>query len=174
MKIERRASLETGNVTAEPIRKRRRPPSFRSLKGEVTRASFLALASNKVPGTEENLTVRTKDKRTAGYDFCHSVPKSVSVYLALSGDRAVERMIGEAFRETMVDVEARMETQVRGADEGGIQRGENRITGNILYAAFVHTVSRPIDGSPDRTKVTNQSRSNLFVTDKQCEMLQAG
>jgi hypothetical protein len=39
---------------------------------------------------KENLTARTKDKRTAGYDFCYSVPKSVSVYLALSGDRAVK------------------------------------------------------------------------------------
>jgi conjugative relaxase-like TrwC/TraI family protein len=67
------------------------------LKGGVTREDFLALASNNVPGTGENLTVRTKDKRTAGYDFCYSVPKSVSVYLALSGDRAVERMINEAF-----------------------------------------------------------------------------
>jgi conjugative relaxase-like TrwC/TraI family protein len=101
-----------------------------SLKGEVTRGGFLVLASNKVPGTEENLTVRTKDKRTAGYDFCYSVPKSVSVYLALSGDPAVERMIHEAFRETMVDVEARMETRVRGADEGvtSAMRTEQRAT----------------------------------------------
>jgi len=96
-----------------------------------------------VPGTEENLTVRTKDKRTAGYDFCYSIPKSVSVYLALSGDSAVERMINDAFRETMVDVEARMETRVRGADEGGNQRDENRTTGNMVYAAFVHTMTRP-------------------------------
>ena len=76
------------------------------LKGEVTREDFLALASNQVPGTGANLTVRTKDKRTAGYDFCYSVPKSVSVYLALSGDPAVERMIHEAFREVMANVEA--------------------------------------------------------------------
>jgi hypothetical protein len=55
----------------------------------------------------------------------------------------------EAFRETMVDVEARMETRVRGADEGGNQRDENRTTGNIVYATFVHTVSRPIGGVPD-------------------------
>jgi hypothetical protein len=47
----------------------------------------------------------------------------------LAGDRAVERMINEAFRETMVDVEARMETHVRGADEEGSQRHENRTTG---------------------------------------------
>ena len=119
------------------------------LKGEVAREDFLALASNEVPGTGAKLTVRTKDKRTAGYDFCYSVPKSVSVYLALSGDPAVERMIREAFRETMVDVEARMETRVRGADEGGNHRDENRTTGNLVHAAFVHTVSRPIDGIPD-------------------------
>jgi conjugative relaxase-like TrwC/TraI family protein len=119
------------------------------LKGEVAREDFLALASNEVPGTGANLTIRMKDKRTAGYDFCYSVPKSVSVYLALSGDRAVERMINDAFRETMVDVEARMETRVRGADAGGNQRDENRTTGNMVYAAFVHTVTRPIDGIPD-------------------------
>ena len=58
-------------------------------------------------------------------------------------------MIYDAFRETMVDVEARMETRVRGADEGGNHRDENRTTGNMVYAAFVHTVSRPIDGIPD-------------------------
>jgi conjugative relaxase-like TrwC/TraI family protein len=119
------------------------------LRGEVTREPFLALASNKVPGKEENLTVRTKDKRTAGYDFCYSVPKSVSVYLALTGDPGVEGMISEAFGETMVDVEAWMETRVRGTDEEGNPRHENRTTGNMVYAAFVHTVTRPIDGIPD-------------------------
>lgn len=105
------------------------------LIGEVTRGAFLALAENKAPGTKEKLTVRTRDKRTAGYDFCYSVPKSVSVYLALSGDPAVERMINEAFRETMIDVEARMETRVRGTDESGSQRDDNRTTGNMVYAA---------------------------------------
>jgi len=119
------------------------------LRGEVTREDFLALASNKVPGTKEKLTAPTKDKRTAGYDFCYSVSKSVSVYLALSGDPAVERMINDAFRETMVDIEARMETRVRGADEDGNQRDENRTTGNMVYAAFVHTVTRRINGIPD-------------------------
>jgi conjugative relaxase-like TrwC/TraI family protein len=119
------------------------------LRGVVTREDFLALASNEVPRTGAKLTVRTKDKRTAGYDFCYSVPKSVSVYLALSGDLAVERMINDAFRETMVDVEARMETRVRRTDEGGSQCDENRTTGNLVYAAFVHMVSRPIDGIPD-------------------------
>jgi hypothetical protein len=61
----------------------------------------------------------------------------------------VERIINEAFRETMVDVDARMETRVRGADKEGSRRHENRTTGNMVYAAFVHMVSRPIDGIPD-------------------------
>ncbi len=50
--------------------------------GSVARDDFVALASNKRPGTDETLTVRNKDKRTAGYDFCFSVPKSISIYLA--------------------------------------------------------------------------------------------
>ena len=40
------------------------------LAGDVSREDFVALACNKVPGTKDKtLTVRTKDKRTAGYDF---------------------------------------------------------------------------------------------------------
>jgi TrwC relaxase len=33
------------------------------LKGEVAREDFLALASNEVPGTGANLTIRMKDKQ---------------------------------------------------------------------------------------------------------------
>src|SRR5215510_12749558 len=53
----------------------------------VTRDQFVALGSNKVPGSDETLTVRNKDKRTPGYDFCFSVPKSVSLYLGETGDQ---------------------------------------------------------------------------------------
>jgi conjugative relaxase-like TrwC/TraI family protein len=77
--------------------------------GEVQREDFVSLASNKVPGSEETLTIRTKDKRTADYDFCFSVPKSVSIYLAETGDKPLERMIHQSFTETMSDVESRME-----------------------------------------------------------------
>jgi conjugative relaxase-like TrwC/TraI family protein len=114
------------------------------LVGEVGRADFVALASNKVPGSDEQLTIRTKDNRRAGYDFTFSVPKSVSVYLALSEDSEVERMIQEAFRETIADIEGRMETRVRTAGQDS-----ERVTGNMVYASFVHTVTRPIEGIPD-------------------------
>ena len=114
------------------------------LENEVTRKQFAALALNKVPGTEQKLTVRTKGKRTAGYDFCFSVPKSLSVYLAETGDQMVEGMVVGSFRETMADIEARMETRVR---VGG--QDTDRVSGNMVYAWFVHRETRPIGGMTD-------------------------
>ena len=143
------------------------------LQGDVSRKDFIALASNKRPGTDETLTVRMKttrkqneavlnektntwkqeegdvSNRRAGYDFCFSVPKSVSLYLVETGGRAVEQIIHESFKETMLDIENRMETRVRGKGEDGQVRNEERITGNLIYASFVHTETRPIDGIPD-------------------------
>ena len=81
--------------------------------GAVKREDFIALISNKVPRTDETLTVRNKDNRRCGYEFCYSVPKSISIYLAETGDQAVEQMIMESFAETMTDIEARIETRVR-------------------------------------------------------------
>ena len=49
----------------------------------------------------------------------------------------------------MLDIENRMETRVRGKGEDGQVRNEERITGNLVYASFVHTETRPIDGIPD-------------------------
>jgi hypothetical protein len=70
------------------------------LRGDVHRKDFIALASNKQPGTDETLTVRMKttrrqkevvieekantwkledgevSNRRAGYDFCFSVPEA--------------------------------------------------------------------------------------------------
>jgi hypothetical protein len=44
----------------------------------------------------------------------------------------------------MANVEDRMETRVRIAGQDS-----ERLTGNMVYASFVHTVTRPIDGIPD-------------------------
>jgi conjugative relaxase-like TrwC/TraI family protein len=119
------------------------------LSGEVRREDFVSVASNKHPGSDRNLTERTKEKRRAGYDFTFSVPKSVSLYLAETGDREVERMIQSAFKGTMADIERRMEGRVRGKDEEGFLRDEDRVTGNLIYTAFTHTVTRPVGGVPD-------------------------
>src|ERR1700748_2581483 len=57
------------------------------LSGDVRREYFVSLGSNRNPGSDRNLTERTKERRRAGYDFTFSVPKSVSLYLAETGDR---------------------------------------------------------------------------------------
>jgi conjugative relaxase-like TrwC/TraI family protein len=118
------------------------------LAGEVRRDDFIRLAANETP-EGDSLTERTKEKRRAGYDFTFSVPKSVSLYLAETADREVEGMIQAAFKETMADIERRMEARVRGKDDDGFQRDEDRVTGNLVYAAFTHRVTRPVDGIPD-------------------------
>src|SRR5271165_3977695 len=77
------------------------------LVGDVRREDFVSLASNKTPGTKkETLTVRTKDKRTAGYDFCFSVPKSVSIYLA-------EALVPEAARPLLPNTHHQAEARSR-------------------------------------------------------------
>src|ERR1700740_1855461 len=119
------------------------------LSGDVRRGDFVSLASNKNPGSDRTLTERTKEKRRAGYDFTFSVPKSVSLYLAETGDRQVEQMIRSGFKETMADIERRMEGRVRGKAEDGFLRDEDRVTGNLIYTAFSPTVTRPVDGAPD-------------------------
>src|SRR5262245_50763581 len=144
------------------------------LKGEVERKDFVALINNKVPGangkrltarmnktrmedvTDEKTGLKKLDPETgeaekrevsnrrAGYDFTFSVPKSVSLYLALNDDKALERMIAEALDETMAAIENRMETKVR----KGYQQ-DNRTSPNMVYAKFVHGETRPVDGMPD-------------------------
>ena len=72
------------------------------------------------------------------------MPKSVSVYLAVSEDKVVEQMITEAVDETMAAIESRMETKVR----KGYQQ-DNRSSPNMVYAKFIHGETRPVDGIPD-------------------------
>jgi len=144
------------------------------LKGEVQRNDFVALINNRWPRANgERLTVRmnktrledVKDKKTGlpvidpetgnvqkrevsnrrvGYDLTFSVPKSVSLYLAVNQDKVVEQVIAEALDETMATIEARMETKVR---KGYLH--DNRVSPNMVYAKFVHGESRPVDGIPD-------------------------
>jgi conjugative relaxase-like TrwC/TraI family protein len=144
------------------------------LKGDVQRKDFVALANNRWPGANgKRLTARMNktrledviDKKTrvpaidpetgavkkrevsnrrAGYDFTFSVPKSVSLYLAVNEDKVVEQMITEVVDETMAAIEARMETKVR----KGYQQ-DNRLSPNMVYAKFVHGETRPVDGIPD-------------------------
>jgi hypothetical protein len=47
-------------------------------------SDFVAVCRGLHPETKETLTQRSKEDRRPGYDFCCAVPKSVSLYLALT------------------------------------------------------------------------------------------
>jgi conjugative relaxase-like TrwC/TraI family protein len=114
------------------------------LEGTVDKLSFERLCDNLDPRTGKQLTVRTRSERTVGYDFTFSVPKSVSLLYAMSGDQDIMDAFRGAVGETMRDIETEMKTRVR-------MRGkdEDRITANMVWAEFIHTTSRPVDGIPD-------------------------
>src|SRR6202158_1514759 len=123
------------------------------LSGTVDKFAFESLCDNLNPQTGEPLTVRTRSERTVGYDFTFSVPKSVSLLYAMSGDQDILEAFRASVDETMREMEAEMKTRVRmnGMDE-------DRVTGNMAWAEFIHTTSRPVDGLPDP-----QLHAHVFV-----------
>jgi conjugative relaxase-like TrwC/TraI family protein len=114
------------------------------LEGTVDKFSFERLCDNRNPTTGEPLTVRTRSERTVGYDFTFSVPKSVSLLYAMSGDQDILGAFRAAVDETMREIEAEMKTRIR---KGG--QDTDRTTGNMVWAEFIHTTSRPVGGIPD-------------------------
>src|SRR5271163_3685698 len=101
------------------------------LSGTVDKFSFERLCDNLNPQTGESLTVRTRSERTVGYDFTFSVPKSVSLLYAMSGDQDVLGAFRGAVDETMREMEAEMKTRVRKR-----LQDTNRTTGNMVWAEF--------------------------------------
>jgi conjugative relaxase-like TrwC/TraI family protein len=123
------------------------------LEETVDKLSFERMCDNLHPATGEPLTVRTRSERRVGYDFTFSVPKSVSLLYAMSGDQGIMDAFRGAVAETMREIEAEMKTRVR---MGG--KDEDRVTGNMAWAEFIHTTSRPVDGIPDP-----QLHAHVFV-----------
>ena len=114
------------------------------LAGTVDKASFDRLCDNLDPRTGGPLTAGMRSDRTVGYDFTFSVPKSVSLLYGLTGDGDVLAAFRGAVAETMQEIESEAKARVR---KGG--RDAERATGNLVWAEYVHTTSRPVDGVPD-------------------------
>jgi len=114
------------------------------LQGVVDKDSFERMCDNLDPKNGRQLTARTRTERTVGYDFTFSVPKSVSLLYALSGDREILDAFRSAVDDTMKDLETEMKTRVRKSG-----KDTDRTTGNMVWAEFIHTTSRPVDGIPD-------------------------
>ena len=123
------------------------------LSGTVDKFSFERLCDNLDPRTGKPLTVRTRTERTVGYDFTFSVPKSVSLLYAMSGDEAILEAFRASVDETMREMETEMKTRVRKSGQDA-----DRTTGNMVWAEFIHTTSRPVDGLPDP-----QLHAHVFV-----------
>jgi conjugative relaxase-like TrwC/TraI family protein len=123
------------------------------LEGVVDREAFERLCDNLDPQSGRQLTARTRSDRTVGYDLTFSVPKSVSLLYAMSGDQQILDTFRSAVDETMHDFETEMKARVR---KGG--KNAERVTGNMVWAEFIHTTSRPVDGVPDP-----QIHSHCFV-----------
>jgi conjugative relaxase-like TrwC/TraI family protein len=123
------------------------------LSGTVDKFSFERLCDNLDPRTGKQLTVRTRSERTVGYDFTFSVPKSVSLLYAMSGDEAILESFRGAVDATMREMETEMKTRVRKSGQDA-----DRTTGNMVWAEFIHTTSRPVDGLPDP-----QLHAHVFV-----------
>src|SRR5271168_1205707 len=96
------------------------------LSGEVDKFSFEQLFDNLTPQTGEPLTVRTRTERRVGYDFTFSVPKSVSLLYAMSGDQGIMDAFRSSVNETMREMEGEMKTRVRVGSQD-----DDRVTGNM-------------------------------------------
>src|ERR1700688_2602701 len=103
-----------------------------NLEGMVDKFSFERLCDNLDPRTGKPLTVRTRTERRVGYDFTFSVPKSVSLLYAMSGDQGILAAFRESVDETMREMEVEMKTRVR--MDG---RDEDRVSGNMVWAEFI-------------------------------------
>jgi conjugative relaxase-like TrwC/TraI family protein len=128
------------------------------LRGEVQKEDFDRMCDNLHPATGERLTQRTNDNRRVGYDFVFSGPKSFSIALALAPEdlrSQLQKAFDDAVLETMEKhVEPDMLTRVR--KDGAF---ENRRTGNMAWAWFGHSTSRPVPGdAPDM-----QEHAHVFV-----------
>lgn len=117
---------------------------FLGLAGAVQRKPFGSLCDNLHPLTGEQLTPRTKQNRRVGYDFNFHVPKSVTLAYQWTGDERILHAFRKAVRETMEELEREAATRVRGRGHN-----EDRYTGNLVWAEFIHHTARPVNGIPD-------------------------
>lgn len=111
------------------------------VNGKATKEVFFALAENRHPKTGAKLTPRDKAERTVGYDINFHCPKSVSIIHSLSKDNHILDAFQGAVQATMNDMEADARTRVR---KGG--KYDDRATGELVWADFVHQTARPVDG----------------------------
>jgi len=114
------------------------------LTGTVDAERYFALCDNEHPETGEQLTPRQKANRRPMYDWTFSAPKAVSVLYETTGDERILDAFRASVGDTMAEAEGEMKTRVR---KGG--GDEDRATGNLVGAEFLHFTARPVNGQVD-------------------------
>lgn len=114
------------------------------LSGEVDSTSFDRLCDNLHPIDNKRLTLRMRADRTVGYDFNFHAPKGVSLAYTIGQDQRILKAFRSSVEETMQEIELEAKTRIR---KYGYEA--DRVTGNLVWATFVHTTARPVDGVPD-------------------------
>ncbi|MEM6360861.1 MAG: MobF family relaxase [Bacteroidota bacterium] len=115
---------------------------------EVSQEEFERLVKNRHPLSGDKLTVRDNPNRRAGYDFTFNAPKSVSIVDALTNDTSIRDAHHEAIQKAMQEVEANMQYQAgQGKDK------HYKTSGNLIFAAFEHDVTRPVEKTIDGEQV---------------------
>lgn len=128
---------------------------------EIDHQNFSSLVNNRNEKTGEKWTVRNAENRRAGYDFTFSAPKSVSALHAITKDPALLEAHQKAYTEAIQKIEASMYTQANTQHDRGYER-----TGNIIYGAFDHFLSRPCEVKKDGKTIyvsDPQMHSHLYV-----------
>ena len=107
----------------------------------VTRDAFLKLCDNLHPETGQQLTQTTIKDRRIFFDFQCAPPKSVSILAVTMNDQRIIEAHKEASTLALRELERFAATRIR---KGGIE-DKDRLTGNLVGAAFMHTSSRALD-----------------------------
>ena len=129
------------NAQEQPGRFCGRVAARLGIEGLVPQKAFHALCDNINPITGKSLTPRKTDNRTVGYDINFHCPKSVSILHALANDSHILDAFQAGVQQTMLDIEKDAQTRVR---KNG--NDEDRLTGELIWADFIHQTARPVDG----------------------------
>lgn len=109
----------------------------------VDKKRFEQLCDNINPKDGGSLTPRTVKDRRVGYDISFHCPKSVSIFHALSDNDMALNIFKDSVSETMVEIETDIQTRIRTQNQY-----DDRDTGKMIWADFIHQTARPVDGHP--------------------------
>ena len=110
------------------------------LKGKrVSKKDYGNLIRNRHPVTGEALTPKSGAHRRCAYELCFNANKSTSIAVMM-----VDKRVADAHRKAVAFAMKAVEEDVhiQHTDKG---RNTLRKTGNLIWAEFTHTTSRPIE-----------------------------